>query len=94
MDTLFDPEVMVGGVQLLLLVFGLVEFAKANLKISGPAVTVLAAVMGAVVMTLFQLKDVIPDPYGLYYDLAVKSLAFGLSASGYYKFSKKIAEPK
>lgn len=84
---MFDPEsFVVGGVQLIVLVFGLVEFAKAAFNMQGKSVTVLAALMGAILMIAYQLQTLLPMPYAQMYEITVTSLAFGLSASGYYKF--------
>lgn len=85
---MFDPsELVSNGVQLMILVFGLVEFFKTLFDMKGKKVTVLSALMGAVLLVAFELRSVLPEPYGQVYDIAVKSIAFGLSASGYYKFT-------
>jgi prepilin signal peptidase PulO-like enzyme (type II secretory pathway) len=67
-------------------VFGLTQFVKELLGWSGQKVTVLAALMGALVMVSFQLIGIVPDPYGQVVEIFYASVAFGLSASGYYKF--------
>jgi hypothetical protein len=76
----------VGGVALIPLIFGLVEFFKSLFNLDGKKVTVLSAVMGAVLFALYQLQGVLPEPYSQIYVAVVGSLAFGLSASGFYKF--------
>lgn len=87
---MFDVEsFVVGGVQLIALVFGLTEFIKTLLGWDGKKVTVLAGALGAVVMILYQLIGVVPEPYGQVLQIVFASLAFGLSASGYYKFIDK-----
>ena len=84
---MFDPSsFVVGGVTLIAVVFGLVEFLKNALNWEGKKVTVLAAVLGAALMVLFQLQTVLPAPYGEIYEMFVVSITFGLSAAGYYKF--------
>jgi hypothetical protein len=84
---MFDPgSFMVGGVTLIAVVFGLVEFIKNAFNMDGKKVTIMAAVMGAVLMVLFQLQTVLPAPYAQVYEIAVVSITFGLAASGYYKF--------
>jgi hypothetical protein len=88
MKGMFDPgSFMVGGVALIAVVFGLVEFLKEALGWEGKRVTVLAAVLGAVLMGLYQLQSVLPAPFSQVYEIVVISLTFGLSASGYYKFA-------
>jgi hypothetical protein len=85
---MFDPnEILSNGIPLLVLVFGLVEFFKALFKLEGQQVTVLSALMGAVVLVAFELRAIVPEPYGQVFDITIKSLAFGLAASGYYKFT-------
>lgn len=82
-----NPEdFVVGGVSLIAVVFGLVEFLKANLPISGKTVTVLAAALGALLMVAYQLQTILPAPYAQVYVIVVQSVTFGLCASGYYKF--------
>jgi len=84
---MFDPTAFVlGGVQLIALVFGLTQFVKTLLSWEGQKVTVLAASLGALLMVVYRLVGIVPEPYGQIVDIAVNSLAFGLSASGYYKF--------
>lgn len=84
---MFDPsQFELNGVQLIALVFGLVEFCKAVFGLQGKSVTVLAAILGAVVMALFELVGVVAEPYGQVLGIFVISLAVGLSAAGFYKF--------
>lgn len=85
---MFDPsELVSNGIPLLVLVFGLVEFFKTLFALEGKRVTVLSALMGAALLVAFELRTVLPEPYGQIYDIAIKSLTFGLAASGYYKFT-------
>ena len=77
---------MVGGVQLIALAFGLVQFIKEAFNLSGKKVTFLSAALGAVVFVLFQLIGILPEPYAQVVEILFSSVAFGLSASGYYKF--------
>lgn len=84
---MFDPNsFVVGGITLIAVVFGLVEFLKNALGWEGKKVTVLAAGLGALLMGLYQLQSVLPAPYAQVYEMVVVSITFGLSASGYYKF--------
>lgn len=82
----FNPEALaIGGVQLIALVFGLVEFIKANTPISGKAVTWLSFGLGAVLYLALNLDAFLPGA-GRFVTLAVQMLTVGLAASGYYKF--------
>lgn len=84
---MFNPEDFeIGGVLLLALVFGLVQFLKELFNLQGKAVTALSAGLGAGLMIAFQLIDVLSPVYAQVLRIVVTSLAFGMSASGYYKF--------
>lgn len=85
---MFDPESFaISGVQLIAVVFGLTQFIKEALGWDGKKVTLLAASLGMVVMVAYRLIAIIPEPYGLIVDVVFTSIAFGLAASGYYKFA-------
>ena len=85
---MFDPEAfMVGSIQLIAVVFGLTQFLKELLGWSGQRVTVLAASLGALVMVAYQLIGMVPAPYEQVINIVFSSVAFGLAASGYYKFA-------
>lgn len=84
---MFDPfEAMFGGVQVIAVVFGLVEFLKNLLSLDGKKVTILAASVGAGIYALVQLVGIVPEPYGQILEIVMASVVFGLTASGYYKF--------
>lgn len=84
---MFDVQAfVVGGVQLIALVFGLVEFFKTLFKLDGKVVTALSMVMGMLVFAVYQLVGIVPEPYGQAVEIVITSVAFGLAASGYYKF--------
>ena len=84
---MFDPNIyMFQGISLMAMVFGLVEFIKDMANLSGKVVTILSAGLGALIMLLYQLAEILPDPYSAVFKIAYLSIAFGLSASGYYKF--------
>lgn len=82
----------VNGVQLVALVFGLTQFIKEAFGWEGKKVTVLAASLGAVVMVAYELIGIVPDPYGQIVGIVASSIAFGMSASGYYKFVSGLKE--
>jgi hypothetical protein len=89
-ELVFDPEAFaVGGVSLIILVFGLTQFIKELLGWDGKKVTALAAGLGAGFMAVFQALAYIPEPYKAIVTGLVVSIAFGLSASGYYKFGTR-----
>jgi uncharacterized membrane-anchored protein len=86
---MFDPgAINLDGLSLIALVFGLTELVKSVAKLDGTKVTILAALMGAVVMVLYQLIGIVPEPYTQVVQIVFKSIAFGLAASGFYKYGK------
>ncbi len=82
-------EFAIGGVSLILLVFGLTEFIKVQFDLTGKKVTTIAASLGFVLMGVYQGLQYVPDPYEAIVTGVVASLAFGLAASGFYKFSTR-----
>lgn len=81
-------EIAIGGVSLLVLVLGLVEFAK-RLGVQGKASMVLAMVLGVVIGVVYKLMGIYPviDPW---VQVVVFGLAFGLAATGIYDIGKNL----
>ena len=89
-ELIFNPETFaIGGVSLIIVVFGLTQFIKELFGWEGKKVTALAAGLGALFMAVFQALAYIPEPYNAIVTGVVVSIAFGLSASGFYKFSTR-----
>ncbi len=87
---MFDVEgFAIAGVSLIALVFGLTEFLKNLLGWKGNKVTALSASVGFVAFGLYEALKYIPEPYSLIVTGIVGSLAFGLAASGFYKFGTR-----
>ena len=87
---MFDVSAFaVGGVSLIVLVFGLTEFIKVQFDLEGKAVTTLSASLGFGLMGVYQGLQYIPEPYEAIVTGVVASLAFGLAASGFYKFGTR-----
>ena len=85
----FTPATFaIAGIGLIPLTFGLVEFAKDIFNLKGKPVTVVSASVGALFYALFRALEFIPEPYNTIVLVVVGSLAFGLSASGFYKFAE------
>ena len=82
-------DIVAFGIPILLLVFGLVEFSKDLFGMEGKKVTLLAMGMGILLYVPVQLIGLLAAPYELILSIVYGSLAFGLSASGYYKFASK-----
>lgn len=84
---MFDPSTLiVAGVPLIALVFGLVEFFKSVFDLEGKKVTLLSAALGLVLSVPYQLTQAIPTDFPGWFSVVVIGLAFGLAASGFYKF--------
>lgn len=84
---MFDPNSLVlNGVGLLVLVFGLVEFLKSVFSLSGRIVTVLSFILGVVLALVYLAVPLLPDLYQTIVSFAVTALVAGLAASGFYKF--------
>ena len=79
----------IAGVSLIALVFGLTEFLKTVLEWEGKKVTILSASIGFVAMATYNGLTYIPEPYNAIVTGIVASLAFGLAASGFYKFGTR-----
>ena len=89
-NLMFDVyAITYGGIQLIALVFGLTQFIKEAVGWTGKKVTLLAAGLGILVMVAYQLIDIVAEPYGQILGVVFGSVAFGLSASGYYKFATR-----
>lgn len=86
---MFDASnVMLQGINLIALVFGLVEFIKTVGNLSGKVVTIISACLGAVIMTVYQLIPLLGQPYEQIVTIVFTSITFGLAASGFYKYVK------
>lgn len=84
---MFDPSsFMLGGIQLLAFVFGFTEFIKHMFNLDGKIVTAISMSVGVMVMGAYQAMELLPGLYGDILRLVFVSIAFGLSASGYYKY--------
>jgi hypothetical protein len=79
----------IAGVSLIALVFGLTEFIKTLASWEGKKVTALSASIGFVAMAIYQGLQYVPEPYSAIVTGAVASIAFGLAASGFYKFGTR-----
>lgn len=80
-----DINLYIGGVLLLPLVFGLVEFFKAQFNLEGKSVTWLAAGIGLLLAIVAQLELMFPG-ISPWVKLVIMGISTALSASGFYKF--------
>ena len=69
---------------LVILIFGLVEFAK-QMGAQGDGLRVLSMVIGLVLAMIFKLREIYPT-FVVWIDLFLFSIAGGLAACGLYGF--------
>lgn len=79
-------EFVVGGIPLLVFVFGLTQFFKEMLSLDGNKVRVASVIIGVVVMVLYQLSAILPEPYVTVYNVATAALVAGITAGGFYQY--------
>lgn len=80
-------EYTVNGINILMLIFGIVEFSK-KLKLSGTWLTVFSMVLGVAFGVVQELSAIYPD-VNKWFGIAVVGLAYGVAACGIYDFAKK-----
>lgn len=81
---------MIGGISVIALVIGWVEFAK-RLGVSGTGCQVLAAVLGTLFVALSQAiqMGLVPEPWVPWITVVVVGLGGGLAAVGLYDMVKR-----
>jgi hypothetical protein len=90
MELAFDPgSFAIGGISLMAFVFGAVQLIKDWTGWEGKKVTGLSAIMGLLVMVLYQAIQFLPPEIVQYVEAIFISLAFGLATSGFYKFTTR-----
>lgn len=83
-------DIIVGGISLIAVLFGLVEFAKSVFNLSGRWVTLLSLLLGVVLSLAYSLTQMaLPVDAAGWFTVAIQGLVFGLTASGFYKFVNK-----
>lgn len=83
-------DILVGGVSLIVLILGLVEFAK-KFGLSGNGLTILAMVLGVVGSVAVKLSAGVPVDLAGWVELVIYGLAFGSTACGIYDLGKNFA---
>lgn len=80
-------DATINGVTLLLLVGGLVEFAK-KFGLKGNSCVLASLVLGVSVGILYQALPLLPPQAQQWVGIVVWGVAFGLAASGLYDIAK------
>jgi len=82
-------KLFVGGIPLLIVIFGLVEFSK-SLGLKGKWLTVAALLLGLAFGITFKIAmEGIPSGFAGWFVVVVFGLALGLTTSGFYDFANK-----
>jgi hypothetical protein len=82
-------SLLVGGIPLLIVIFGLVEFSK-SFGLKGHWLTVVSMLLGLLFGTAYQIsKTGTPRSFAEWFGLVVFGLALGLITSGFYDFADK-----
>lgn len=82
-------DAVVGGIPLVVLIIGLVQFLK-ELGVSGVALRIASAALGLVLGVLYQLSLAMPADLGGYLGVAVYGLALGVTASGLVDAARRV----
>lgn len=81
----------IAGVSIVGFTLGAVQLLKDWLGWEGSKVTVLSAVLGALVMGLFQVIQFLPSDVVPIVEAVFIALTFGLVSSGYFKLANSIS---
>ena len=84
---MFDfSTLLVNGIPLLVVIFGLVEFIK-SFGLSGKLVTAVSMVLGLAFGICYQIASAgVPVGFAAWFGVTVFGLGLGLVTSGFYKF--------
>lgn len=87
MEIPIDPnQILTAALVIMPIVFGLVEFIKDSLGLSGQIVRVVSFVTGFLLEAIFLIATLLPPPYSTITLGFMACLTIGLAASGYYGF--------
>lgn len=78
-------DLVVGGISVLPLIIGLVQYFKDMFNLEGKPAQVCAFVVTIVVVAAVQLMPIVPAPYGQYVELVLSIVAWSLAAQGLYQ---------
>ena len=78
---------LVAGIPLVIVVFGLVEVIK-SLGLKGPLLTILSLLIGLILGMAYQIAQAgLPPDFAAWFAVVIFGLTLGLVASGFYKWS-------
>ena len=84
-------DAIVNGIPLILLIVGLVQFAK-NLGLRGNNLRILSAALGLALGVAYQLSKRFPTDFGGWLAVIVYGLALGVTASGLVDTARDIVQ--
>ncbi len=82
-------QLFVGGIPLIIVIFGLVEFSK-SIGLSGKILTIVSLLLGLVFGIAYKIAETgLPSGFAAWFVVVVFGLALGLITSGFYDFADK-----
>ena len=82
-------QLLVGGIPLLIVIFGLVEFSK-TLGLKGNWLTIFSLFLGLAFGFAYKIAESgVPSSFAGWFVMVVFGLALGLITSGFYDFADK-----
>ena len=80
-------SLLVGGIPLMVVIFGLVEFSK-SLGLAGKKMTIFSMLLGVAFGVAYQIAiNGVPAGFAAWFAIVVYGLAIGLVTSGFYNFA-------
>jgi hypothetical protein len=80
-------SLLVGGIPLMVVIFGLVEFSK-SLGLAGKILTIFSMLLGVAFGVAYQIAiSGAPASFAAWFTIVIYGLALGLVASGFYDFA-------
>jgi hypothetical protein len=82
-------QLLVGGIPLLIVIFGLVEFSK-SLGLKGNWLTIFSLILGIAFGVAYKFAESgVPSGFAGWFVMIIFGLALGLITSGFYDFADK-----
>jgi hypothetical protein len=82
-------QLLVGGIPLLVVIFGLVEFIK-SFGLKDRWLTLVSLLLGLVFGIMYQVaENNVPQSFSAWFTVIIFGLALGLITSGFYDFANK-----
>jgi hypothetical protein len=79
-------SLLIDGIPLVLVIFGLVEFIK-HMGMTGKLLTAISLLLGLIFGLAYRLTLAMPQGFADWFSAVIFGLALGLVASGFYNFA-------